>query len=433
MDRQPPYEDWQQPYTQPEQYQRVQHQKQPRTHWQWYRLRTRKVKVSLLGRTLISVLLFCLSFSIVSGCGNQTSTKPISRVDSSATPVHTPTSIINGGVTPPPSHIFTPAPHSTATPSPTQTQGVASSVPSTVYYGVHVALVNMSLVSTFETDAHKPVAIVMWYQHWGVTDGYQYFQPAWMNAVRAHGSIPLVTWDPWDPTLGANQPSYALQNIINGNFDTYIVKWAQASKAWGHPYFLRFAHEMNGNWNPWSEQVNGNKAGQFVLAWRHVHAIFTAQGVTNVTWVWSPNIDFSNSTPLSELYPGDAYVDWGAIDGYNWGNVGAWHVWESFSTLFQQTYQEMLAITSKPLMIGEMASTEQAGNKAAWITDAYTAQIPHYFSRIKAVIWFDQDKETDWRIESSFAAQNAFTTAIQSGMYASNKYASLSVSPIPIP
>ena len=107
------------------------------------------------------------------------------------------------------------------------------------------------------------------------------------------------------------------------------------------------------------------------------HDIFTAQGVTNVTWVWSPNIDFSNSVPLRELYPGDSYVDWVAMDGYNWGNIGAWHTWDSFSTLFQQTYDEMLAITSKPMMIGEMASTEQDGNKAAWISDAYTTPVSY--------------------------------------------------------
>ncbi len=329
-----------------------------------------------------------------------------------------------------PSPTHTTKPTTSTTPS--QATGVSAS--STVYYGVHVALLDMSLVNAFETDAHKPVAIVMWYQQWGLTNGYQYFQPGWMDAVRAHGSIPLVTWDPWDPTQSpTSQSAYTLQNIINGNFDSYIITWAQASKAWGHPYFLRFAPEMNGNWNPWSEQVNGNQPGQFVLAWRHVHALFTAQGVTNVTWVWSPNIEYSTSTPLSELYPGDAYVDWVAMDGYNWGNIGAWHTWESFSALFQQTYNDLLAITAKPMMIGETASTEQAGNKASWISDTYTTQIPRYFPRIKAVVWFNIDKETDWRIESSPAAQNAFAAAIQPGMYASNTYAYLNVSPIPIP
>jgi beta-mannanase len=189
---------------------------------------------------------------------------------------------------------------------------------------------------------------------------------------------------------------------------------------------------MNGNWMPWSELVNGNKPGQFVQAWRHIHNIFTSLGVTNVTWLWSPNIDYSNSIPLREVYPGDAYVDWTAMDGYNWGNIGP-HSWESFSQVFQQTYYDILGITSKPLMIAETASTEQAGNKAGWITDGFVNQLVHTFPLIRGFVWFNQNKETDWRIESSPSAQNAFASAIQSNYYASNNYANLNISPIPIP
>jgi beta-mannanase len=432
MDRQSPGEDRQQK----EKSQQVLNQKQHRNPRQWYRSRTRKAKVGLVFGTLIALLLFSLFVTAVSFYGNLVSSKSETLKVHSVT--QAPTSTLMPQLTPLPAHVFTPVRQTTTKPSSTSplgngTQPTVNSGSATVYFGVHMPLMDMSLVSAFEANAHKPVAIVMWYQHWGVTDGYQNFQAGWMNAVRAHGSIPLVTWDPWDPSQGANQPVYSLQNIINGNFDAYIVRWAQASKAWGHPYFLRFAPEMNGYWFPWSEQVNGNKAGQYVLAWRHVHDIFTAQGATNVTWVWAPNIIFSNSIPLGELYPGDSYVDWGAMDGYNWGTVGAWHYWESLAALFQQTYQAMLAITSKPLMIAETASTEQGGNKATWITDAFSNQLANDFPRIRAFVWFDIDKETDWRIESSPASQNAFATAMQSGMYASNWYASLNVSPIPVP
>src|SRR5215469_6663982 len=406
--------------------------RQPHTPWHWYRLRTRKGKLSLIGAAFTAVLLLGLWVNVAMGRGSSSAPGHANLVMYTATP--TPTAIPALELTPMPEQKASPTPTTKPTTSATPSQATGVPASATVYYGVHVALLDMSLVNTFEADAHKPVAIVMWYQQWGLTNGYQYFQPSWMDAVRTHGSIPLVTWDPWDPTQSpTNQPAYTLQDIINGNFDAYIIKWAQASKAWGHPYFLRFAHEMNGNWNPWSEQVNGNQPGQFVLAWRHVHALFTAQGVTNVTWVWSPNIAYSTSTPLSELYPGDAYVDWVAMDGYNWGNVGAWHTWESFTALFLQTYNELLAMTAKPMMIAEMASTEQDGNKASWISDAFTTQIPQYFPHVKAMIWFNVDKETDWRIESSPAAQSAFAAAIQSGRYASNQYASLNVSPIPIP
>jgi beta-mannanase len=209
-------------------------------------------------------------------------------------------------------------------------------------------------------------------------------------------------------TQGINQPAYCLANIIAGHFDAYITKWAQDSKAWGHPYFLRFAHEMNGNWYPWSEQVNGNRAGQYVQAYRHVHDIFSAQGATNVTWVWSPDVVYNGSTPLSELYPGSSYVDWIGMDGYNWSIVQG-HQWQSFNQVFGRTYNNILNMsTGKPLMVAETASAEIGGNKAAWILNAYDSQIPHVFPAIRAVIWFNETKETDWRIESSPSTRAAF-------------------------
>jgi hypothetical protein len=307
--------------------------------------------------------------------------------------------------------------------------------PPNIYYGVHATswLDNLGPVTTFERDAHKSVSIVMWYQGWGLTQG-QNFEPTWMNNVRDHGSIPMISWEPQDYTKGVNQPTYSLQNIISGKLDGYITKWAQASKAWRHPYFLRFAAEMNGYWFPWSELTNGNKAGQYVQAWRHVHDIFTKQGATNVTWVWSPNIVFPGNIPLQELYPGSSYVDWVGIDGYNWGSIGRGHQPQSFSQIFQKTYTILVGMSlHKPMMIAETGSTNQQVNKAAWITDAFSVQLPKNFPEVKAFVWFNQNKETDWRIESSASAQTAFANAMASSQYAANSYASLNVSPIPIP
>lgn len=313
-----------------------------------------------------------------------------------------------------------------------------------VFYGVYVPgkLSSLSTLTRFENDAKKKVSLVLWYQGWGVTDGTQNFQPSWMNTVRSHGSYPVVSWMPWDPGNGTpNQPQYALHNIINGNFDSYITQWANASKAWGHPYFLRFAYEMNGYWFPWDESfqghaINGNKPGEYVKAWQHVHALFQSVGVTNVTWVWSPNIDFNGTLPLAKLYPGDAVVDWTGMDGYNWGTLNQ-HSWQSFSQVFTQTYSDISSLTAKPLMVAETASTETGGNKANWITDAYTTQIPNSFPKIKGIIWFNEDKtnqgETNWTIESSGNATRAFASADQAGLYTTNSYASASSSPIPAP
>ncbi len=304
-----------------------------------------------------------------------------------------------------------------------------------IYYGVHATswLRNLTPVTTFEQDTKKPVSIVMWYQGWGAAKERE-FEPSWMDNVRSHGSIPSITWEPQDYTKGVNQPMYSLQSILNGSHDEYITQWANASKAWGHPYFLRFAPEMNGYWFPWSELVNGNKAGQYVQAWHHVHDIFTRAGATNVTWVWCPNIAFPGNIPMEELYPGAAYVDWMGMDGYNWAYVGARHQPKTFAQLFQKTYSIFLKMApNKPMMIAETACTDKQVNEAGWIADAFTVQLPKYFPQVKAFVWFNQNKETDWRIESSATTQAAFASAIGSARYATNVYAHLNISPIPDP
>jgi mannan endo-1,4-beta-mannosidase len=286
-----------------------------------------------------------------------------------------------------------------------------------IYQGMYP----LSRLTTFEADAGKKVAIIMDFFSWQDS-----FDPVFMDSVRAHGSIPLVSWG---SSQGPIQPQYALANIINGRFDAYITQFAQAAKAWDHPFFLRFDQEMNDTWPPWSEQVNGNKPGQFVSMWRHVHDIFAKNGATNATWVWCPDAHGSLAT-LKELYPGDSYVDWACMDGYNKGKP-----WRSFSQIFSQTYQNLLQITSKPQLIGEMACAEPGGSKANWITDAFSRQLPIHFPNIKAFIWWNVNelatKGWDWRIESSPASQQAFAKAMRSPAYATNQFAHLDKSPIP--
>jgi beta-mannanase len=285
---------------------------------------------------------------------------------------------------------------------------------------------DLSGLVTFEHDTGKGASIVLRYQAWGATDGSQNFPADWMTLVRKHGSIPLITWEPWISIAypdGVSQPDYALKNIISGKFDDYVTKWAEAAKAWRHPFFLRFAPEMNGNWTPWSEGVNGNESGEFNQAWKHVHDIFTAHEVKNATWVWCPNVNAYGTISLSQFYPGDEYVDWTAMDGFNWGGGDGIHTWQTFAKIFVSTYNDLLQITPKPIMVAETGCAEQGGNKATWITNAYSVDLPESFPEIKAIVWFNQTTQKDWRVESSSAALSAFSQAIQADSYTSNSFA----------
>ncbi|RAX15401.1 beta-mannanase [Pseudarthrobacter sp. AG30] len=232
-----------------------------------------------------------------------------------------------------------------------------------------------------------------------------------MDAARSRGATPLITWEPWAWGGGVNQPAYALDRVAAGDFDATITQWGQSIAAWGKPVMLRFAHEMNGNWYPWAEGVNGNQPGDYVAAWRHVHDVVAATGAANVQWVWSPNVPYWGSTDLAGLYPGAGYVDVVALDGYNWGTSQTWSSWVSPVDLFAPGITQLRSLApGKPVLIAETASSELGGSKATWNTDlvSYLAAQPD----VMGFVWFHMQKETDWRINSSASSATAFKSAL---------------------
>lgn len=315
-----------------------------------------------------------------------------------------------------------------------------------VYWGAYVrnAPWNMSDMDAFEAKVGKPVSILHFGLPWMQSGTFKGFPADMMDQIRARGSIPMIHWGSWHLGYGPEQPDFRLDVITEGHYDDFIADWARAAKAWGHPFFLKFDWEMDGQWQfPWSVQLNGNQPEDYVPMWRHVHDIFEREGATNVTWVWCPTTVSRKSAPLPPLYPGDEYVDWTCLHGYNFGSPD----WLSFSEVFSghpdnpfDSYQQILDIApAKPIMLGEWASAEAGDGgtkKAAWIRDALETQIPNNYPRIRAVVWFDWNAEEGrtWNVDSSPASLEAFADAIASPTYAANEFGSINTSPIaPLP
>jgi mannan endo-1,4-beta-mannosidase len=291
----------------------------------------------------------------------------------------------------------------------------------------------------FESDAGKKQSIIHWGQPWQRNGAMENFQTEAYEIVRLRGSIPMVNWNSWYLHMAVDDPNYKLSKIYNGTYDAYITKWAQDAKAWGHPFFIRFDHEMNGWWYTWSEQRNGNQPGDYVKAWRHVVDIFRSVGATNATWVWCVNIASDATTPMADLYPGDSYVDWLGMDGYNKATDTA--SWLSSNQIFgmhpwskHNTYQELVNLApSKPIMIAETSTTTSGGNAGAWITDLLLTQLPKNFPQVKALVWFNSNdgiSTFNYKIESTPAQQAAFRQGIGSSYYASNTFALLPPGPV---
>jgi beta-mannanase len=153
-----------------------------------------------------------------------------------------------------------------------------------------------------------------------------------------------------------------------------------------------------------------------VAAYRHIHDVFTSVGATNVKFAWTPINNYPGSTPLRSIYPGDAYVDLVGIDGFNWGTTHP-SGWETFTQVFNSSLADIRAFTAKPIWITEAGSTELGGDKAAWIAQMF--QAIQNDSRISGLIWFNANKETDWRINSSPAALAAWRSGIASTLFSS--------------
>ncbi|MGY1802275.1 glycoside hydrolase family 26 protein [Blastococcus sp. SYSU D00922] len=225
------------------------------------------------------------------------------------------------------------------------------------------------------------------------------------DAVAARGARLSITWEPWDVDVDKpQQPAYSLATIIAGRHDEYIDMFARSVADYGQPVTIRLMHEMNGNWYPWSTGVNGNREGEFVQAWQHVHDRFTALGVTDVRWMWAPNAVYTGARQLAPLYPGDAYVDAVGVSNYNWGDDrrDGWNTsWTTFGGLFDQSFAELRSITSRPIWVTETGSSNRGGDKAEWLA----AMLAEVAARpdIAGVVWFshvDKAREVDWRIET---------------------------------
>jgi hypothetical protein len=264
---------------------------------------------------------------------------------------------------------------------------------------------SMASLRALDTAINRHSSIVHWYAPWGASWGtWAYVHPLFdnirnFNSVKEVAATPLLTWEPWGPapfTIANN--TFPLKAIAAGTFDAYIDSWAVGLRDWKSPVMLDVLHEMDGNWYPWGYGVNGNTQADLIAAFRHIHDRFTLAGATNVQFVWNPDAWNPAHVDQRTFYPGDAYVDWMAIDVYNWGAASG--VWESLAQLLadMQIYTNLAGLSSKPMMLAEWgcaeplagATGDPAGvTKGQWIKDAALALV-NQFPRIQAAVWFSE-------------------------------------------
>lgn len=229
----------------------------------------------------------------------------------------------------------------------------------------------------------------------------------------------LLSWEP---------NGIRFTDVSSGKEDSYLQKVAASVLAYPYTLHVRPWPEMNANWSTWQPtadggKINGGTPAQFVAAWQYLVTFFRRRGVNNLKFVFNPDSsNWPDNTPVSSIWPGSEYVDLLGIDGYNWGNDSVGDSWRAFDTIFSNMYTTLTALDSvHPVWITETGSKEPQkeddwlypkesapvdpdNNKGTWINQMMSSRL---FPRVEGIVWFNMQKERDWRLESSNASLNA--------------------------
>lgn len=242
-------------------------------------------------------------------------------------------------------------------------------------------------ITRFQEDYGKKPFFVLVFLDWG-----SYPDEKMVRDVYGAGSVLMITWEPW---RAVQKEGIDYDALLRGEDDAYLREFAAKLKVIEKPVFLRFAHEMNGDWYPWAgDKITPEKYKK--IFW-HIRKIFDQVQAINVRWVFSVNAENVPTENKFDLcYPGDQFVDYIGVDGYNWGVTQLWSRWQSFKEIFSGVYEEITRRYPKPVLITEFGSTSAGGDKVRWILEAF--QEIRKMPKVRGFVLFNVDKETDWRV-----------------------------------
>lgn len=247
-----------------------------------------------------------------------------------------------------------------------------------------------------------------------------------LKHIGKHGALPILTWEAQTITtqdILAGTRELPLRDGRRVALDDYVAEFAagvcDVAILNHQPVLIRMLHEMNGDWFAWgiSYEKDGkfpNSDDSYRRTWVKLHDAFDSRCGNDVLFVWAINhASIGPGTSFMGTYPGDDYVDFVGIDGYNWGSRASWG-WQGFDTLFQPGLCTLERETSKPILIAEVGSSEEGGDKAAWIRDMLRNVAAR--ERVQGFVWLNHEKYEvqvdgimDWPVDSSFKSLEAFS------------------------
>ena len=214
------------------------------------------------------------------------------------------------------------------------------------------------------------------------------------DAVREMGAIPMITIEP-NPLPSSRKSDSVLRDIANGSYDKWIKQLARSVAHQRTDVLIRFAQEANGNWFPWSASSNGNTPEDFVSAFVHVVQVFRQAGAMNAKWIWGVNIIGKGSDiNLSEIYPGDEWVDYVGISAFWWAERRT----TPGVVLVRETLNEIAKVSQRPVFLAETGADVSVDRKT-YLTSLLDSVEKN---QLIGLVWLNTKSQWgDWRLTAA--------------------------------
>jgi hypothetical protein len=267
-------------------------------------------------------------------------------------------------------------------------------------------------IPVFENLVGKKHASYFHYVGYGMPFPFE-----WVKSLRALGRVPHIAWE----------PNGGLRDIADNG---YLRGWAEAAHHAQVPIFLRFASEMNGDWQAWSGDPK-----LYIEKWRLVARIMH-EVAPNVVMVWCPFAIPTNT--IDAYYPGDDCVDWVGVNIYSVvrhdGNPKS-PAGEDPRDQLRPVYERYSP--RKPMAICEYAATHYCAALKQNTTDfaldnmrRMYESLPSQFPRVHLIDWFSVDTCKDKLAYNDYAlTSDDRVLALYRGLVARDYF----LSQIPIP
>ena len=298
------------------------------------------------------------------------------------------------------------------------------------YFGVNLDWTNDTPAGYSRRLGHSPAVYVQFLHFPLKPDGRQILMES-ARLVAGQRALLLITLEPWE----------GLDSVDSRSIEALAQDVCTVNQL-GVGVMVRFAHEMNGSWYPWSQQPEA-----YIRVFRAL-ANALHQGAPKAAMLWAPNHgsgypfnggafmalpgspDFQlldsnrdgrldmHDDPYAPYYPGDDAVDWAGMSLYHWG---ASHPWgentppDKGKFIGQLTgayrgpnnepalpdfYRQYAVVRGKPIAIAETAAlynTERPGPdelriKQDWWEQVFAADLLAAYPELRMINWFEWSK-----------------------------------------